>query len=139
VGSTNNTDKVSNFSNYGWGVDVLAPGEQILSTFPGNKYQGFDGTSFSCPLTAGVAALIKTLHPTWTPQMIRQQITSTNVKAASITLYTVQVNTGNDPLSTLLKNCASSTDKFFLLTSADQMVATFNQIGTALSNLRVAQ
>ena len=69
----------------------------------------------------------------------RQQITCNNVKAAGITLYTVQVNTGSDPLSTLLKNCASSTDKFFLLKSADQMVATFNQIGTALSNLRVAQ
>jgi Flp pilus assembly protein TadG len=69
----------------------------------------------------------------------RQQITCNNVKAAGITLYTVQVNTGNDPTSQLLKNCASSQDKFFLLTSADQMVATFQQIGTALSNLRVAQ
>lgn len=68
----------------------------------------------------------------------RQQITCNNVKAAGITLYTVQVNTGNDPLSTLLKNCASSTDKFFLLTSADQMVATFNQIGTTLTKLRLA-
>jgi Mg-chelatase subunit ChlD len=69
----------------------------------------------------------------------RQQITCNNVKAAGITLYTVQVNTGSDPTSTLLQNCASSSDKFFLLKSADQMVATFNQIGTALSNLRVAQ
>jgi Flp pilus assembly protein TadG len=69
----------------------------------------------------------------------RQQITCNNVKAAGITLYTVQVNTGSDPTSLLLKNCASSQDKFFLLTSADQMVATFNQIGTALSNLRVVQ
>jgi Flp pilus assembly protein TadG len=69
----------------------------------------------------------------------RQQITCNNVKAAGITVYTVQVNTGGDPVSTLLQNCASGSDKFFLLTSADQMVATFNQIGTALSNLRVAQ
>ena len=68
----------------------------------------------------------------------RQEITCNNVKTAGITVYTVQVNTGNDPLSTLLKNCASGTDKFFLLTSADQMIATFNQIGTALTNLRVA-
>ena len=40
---------------------------------------------------------------------------------------------------TLLKNCASSTDKFFLLTSANAIITTFNQIGTALSNLRVAK
>jgi hypothetical protein len=50
----------------------------------------------------------------------------------------VQVNTGNDPTSTLLKNCASDSSKFFLLTSANQMVTTFNQIGTALSNLRLS-
>jgi Flp pilus assembly protein TadG len=69
----------------------------------------------------------------------RQATTCANVKAAGITLYTVQVNTGGDPTSTLLQTCASTSDKFFLLTSASQMVSTFSQIGTALSNLRIAQ
>jgi hypothetical protein len=47
---------------------------------------------------------------------------------------------GGGPLtSTLLQNCASSTDKSYLLTSADQMTATFNTIGTNLTKLRVAQ
>jgi Flp pilus assembly protein TadG len=69
----------------------------------------------------------------------RQQLTCSNIKAANITLYAIQVNTGGDPLSALLKNCASTPDKFFLLTSANQIVTTFNQIGTALSNLRVAK
>ena len=69
----------------------------------------------------------------------RQQKTCDNIKAAGITLYTVQVNTGSDPTSTLLQNCASTASKFFLLKSADQMIATFNQIGTALSQLRIAQ
>jgi Flp pilus assembly protein TadG len=68
----------------------------------------------------------------------REQKTCDNIKAAGITLYTVQVNTGGDPTSTLLRNCASDTGKFFLLTSANEIVATFNQIGTALSNLRLA-
>lgn len=68
----------------------------------------------------------------------RQQKTCDNVKAAGITLYTVQVNTTGDPTSTLLQNCASDANKFFLLTSASEMVTTFNQIGTALSNLRLA-
>jgi hypothetical protein len=65
--------------------------------------------------------------------------TCANIKAAGITIYTIQVNTGGDPTSTLLKNCASDAKKFFLLTSANQMVATFNQIGTNLSNLRVSK
>jgi hypothetical protein len=38
-----------------------------------------------------------------------------------------------------LTNCASSLDKFFMLTTASQIVTTFNTIGTSLSQLRVAR
>jgi hypothetical protein len=65
--------------------------------------------------------------------------TCANIKAAGITIYAVQVNTGGDPTSTLLQNCASSSDKFFLLTSASQIITTFDAIGTNLSKLRIAQ
>jgi Flp pilus assembly protein TadG len=65
--------------------------------------------------------------------------TCANIKAAGITIYTIQVNTGGDPTSTLLRNCASDTSKFFLLTSASQIVTTFQQIGTNLTQLRVAK
>lgn len=65
--------------------------------------------------------------------------TCANIKAAGITIYSVQVNTGGDPTSTLLQNCASSPDKFFLLTSASQIITTFDTIGTNLSKLRLAQ
>jgi len=69
----------------------------------------------------------------------RQALTCTNAKAAGITLYTIQVNTGGDPTSTLLQNCASTSDKFYLLTSASQIITAFTQIGTDLSQLRVAK
>jgi len=69
----------------------------------------------------------------------RQQILCNNVKAAGITIYTVQVNTDGDPTSTLLQNCASDSSKFFLLTSSTGIVTTFNQIGTALSALRITR
>jgi hypothetical protein len=49
------------------------------------------------------------------------------------------VNTGGDPTSTLLQNCASGSDKFFMLTSASQIVSVFNQIGTNLTKLRIAR
>jgi len=68
----------------------------------------------------------------------RQQKTCNNIKDAGLTVYTVQVNTGGDATSTLLQNCASDPGKFFLLTSAGQIVATFGQIGTSLSKLRLA-
>jgi hypothetical protein len=81
----------------------------------------------------------------------RQKMTCDNIHAGKITLYTVQVNTGGDPTSTLLQNCAGSwsadlksdkypdPDKFFLLTSSSEIITTFNQIGTSLSNLRAAK
>jgi uncharacterized protein YegL len=68
----------------------------------------------------------------------REQKTCDNVKAAGVTVYTVQVNTGSDPTSTLLQNCATDSSKFFLLTSSVEIVTTFGQIGTALTNLRLA-
>src|SRR5450830_1101712 len=55
------------------------------------------------------------------------------------------VNTGGDPTSTLLQNCASSpgkypdSKKFFLLTSSSQILTVFTQIGTELSQLRIAK
>ena len=69
----------------------------------------------------------------------REQLTCNNIKAAGVTLYTIQVNTGGDPTSTLLRNCASSSDKFYLLTSASQIMTVFTQIGTNLTQLRVAK
>jgi len=77
----------------------------------------------------------------------RMALTCANAKApgSDIVIYTVQVNTGGDPLQTTLRDCASpdSTQptgpKFFMLTSGDQVVTTFNQIGTSLSKLRLAQ
>lgn len=66
-------------------------------------------------------------------------MTCDNIKAAGITLYTIQVNTSGDPTSTLLQKCASGSDKFFLLTSANEIVTTFNTIGTNLSKLYVAK
>jgi Flp pilus assembly protein TadG len=69
----------------------------------------------------------------------RQATTCSNIKAAGITLYTIQVNTDGDPTSSLLQNCASDSSKFFLLTSASQIVTTFQAIGTNLTQLRIAQ
>jgi hypothetical protein len=68
----------------------------------------------------------------------RQETTCDNVKEAGILVYTVQVNTGGDPTSDLLRDCASDKNKFFELTSADQMVTTFNTISTQLGRLFVA-
>lgn len=65
--------------------------------------------------------------------------TCANVKAAGITIYTIHVNTSGDPTSTLLKNCASGNDKFWTVTSSSQLASVFSEIGTNLSQLRIAK
>lgn len=59
------TDTKNPRSNYGWGIDISAPGSDILSTFPGNKYAYMSGTSMATPNAAAVAALIWSKHPSW--------------------------------------------------------------------------
>jgi Flp pilus assembly protein TadG len=65
--------------------------------------------------------------------------TCANIKAAGITIYTLQVNTGGDPTSTLLQNCASDSSKFYLVTSASDIAGAFSSIGSELTKLRVAK
>lgn len=79
VGATTSSDGAASFGNYGHSVSVFAPGAGILSTdYPGNAaYAPEDGTSFSSPLTAGVAGLVFSQHPTWMPQFVARQIIQT--------------------------------------------------------------
>jgi Flp pilus assembly protein TadG len=60
------------------------------------------------------------------------------IKADAITIYSVQVNTGGDPTSSMLRDCASSPAKFFILTDANAIVSTFDAIGVELSKLRLS-
>src|SRR5439155_5552977 len=69
----------------------------------------------------------------------RTQLGCTNIKAAGITLYTLQVNTDSDPTSTMLQQCASSPSNFFLLKTSGEIVTTFKQLGSNLAQLHIAK
>ncbi len=83
VGASNwNAKKlIAPFSNFGKDqVDVFAPGMDIYSTVPDSKYASFDGTSMASPVTAGVAALIRSYYPSLTAAQVKQCITEGTVK-----------------------------------------------------------
>ena len=74
VASTESNDSLSWFSNYGDGVDVAAPGGQILSTAPSDQYATFSGTSMATPHVAGLAAFLWAAAPSKTLAQIRAAI-----------------------------------------------------------------
>ena len=76
VGATaKDSRRRASFSNYGKMVNVFAPGVDIITTAVNDKYtSSARGTSFSTPLVAGVAALVKTRYPDISPDALREQI-----------------------------------------------------------------
>ena len=63
-GPVDNSHLTADFSNYSKkGVDVFAPGVGIYSTLPGSTYGNESGTSMASPVTAGVAAVLKSYFP----------------------------------------------------------------------------
>lgn len=53
--------KETDFTNYGKGANVSAPGKGIVSSVPTNQYAVFDGTSMAAPIVAGTIALMKSI------------------------------------------------------------------------------
>ncbi len=77
VCAVNNEDKKTSFSNYGDGIDVSAPGDNILTTTWDNSYTCVDGTSIATGFVSGLAGLILSQHPTWNKDKVYQKIIAT--------------------------------------------------------------
>lgn len=88
------------FSNYGREkVDVFAPGDQILSTIPGDDYESNSGTSMAAPVVSGLAALLMAYYPELTAGDVRRIILE------SATRYADQqvVRPGSEPEQTRVR------------------------------------
>jgi type VII secretion-associated serine protease mycosin len=82
VGATNHSNAITSFSNYGWAVDIAAPGLDITSTAlddppSRDSYAKESGTSFSSPIVAGVAALVRGRSPGLTQSQVVTQLLTT--------------------------------------------------------------
>jgi subtilisin family serine protease len=85
VGGSNLGNSVSIYSNYGIGLDMVAPAVNIKSTSFNNGYQSYNGNSFAAPQVTGVAALMLSVNPTLTPIQIRDTLRSTCTKLSGYT------------------------------------------------------
>ncbi|MGW1107584.1 type VII secretion-associated serine protease mycosin [Streptomyces sp. NPDC002540] len=77
VASSDRNNERAPFSQAGEFVGVAAPGVDIVSTVPGNGQCTDNGTSFSAPYVAGVAALMRAKYPKWTAAQIVARIEQT--------------------------------------------------------------
>ena len=77
VGASDRNNERAAFSQYGDFVDIAAPGVDMLSTVPKGGQCVDNGTSFSSPYVAGIAALLVGAHPKWSAKQIRARIEQT--------------------------------------------------------------
>ncbi|PID21746.1 hypothetical protein CSV61_08580 [Sporosarcina sp. P3] len=77
VGATDQQNRRASFSNYNSYVDVVAPGVGVYTTALTNTYKQASGTSFSSPIVAGAAALVKSLQPDASPAQVKAYLEGT--------------------------------------------------------------
>ncbi|MBX3427239.1 MAG: S8 family serine peptidase [Pirellulales bacterium] len=78
VAASDPYDRLASFSNYGsTAVDLAAPGDDIISTLPGDQYGYRDGTSMATPHVSGVAALVLARSPDLSASEVREAILNT--------------------------------------------------------------
>lgn len=90
VAATDHKDELPSFSSYGaTTVHLAAPGEDIYSLLPGNRYRSFGGTSMATPHVAGTASLILTRYPQATNAQVKARLMESSDPLAALDHKTV--------------------------------------------------
>jgi len=129
VGSTSLTDQDSEFSNFGDAiVRIAAPGEQLITAYPGNHYAAASGTSFSTALISGGMSLLLQATPGMTPteaaEFIRRgAVKNQNLKLGQgrVDLFEAMRGRGSSPTGTAA-NAAPSASNDLITTNEDTQV-----------------
>ncbi|MCB0406552.1 MAG: S8 family serine peptidase [Bdellovibrionales bacterium] len=95
VAASNSSDGKPSWSNYGRAiVDLAAPGDQIMSTVPNNKYQNLSGTSMATPLVSGLVGLLASQMPEITGAQARSLIQTTGANVNIETACNCRIDAG---------------------------------------------
>ena len=122
VGATDKNDEVLPDSSRGPASiktvkpDVVAPGKNIISTWPGGGYQSRSGTSMACPHVSGTVALMLQMHPDWTPDEIKMALRNTAVNLG----YSINIQ-GYGRIDALEAITLSEAPPIAIITTSDEV------------------
>ncbi|MDR2962687.1 MAG: S8 family serine peptidase [Bacteroidales bacterium] len=140
VGAISVNGARASFSNYGTTLDVVAPGDNILSTVLYNGMGTMSGTSMATPHVAGVAALVLSVNPNLTAQQVRDIIESTAQKVGG---YTYQSTTNrpngtwNNQMGYGLVNAYAAVQKSQCTVNLFSQTITANRTVTSCGDINV--
>ena len=114
LASSYGSNMVASFSNYGKiNVDVFAPGDNVYSTMPNNKYDYQGGTSMASPAVAGVAALVLSQYPSLSVTQVKRIIIESGLSTKASVII------GGDP---------SNSKSFSTISKSGKMVNAYNAL-----------
>jgi subtilisin family serine protease len=130
VSATTSADTMASFSSFGSFVDLSAPGQDITTAYPGGSYVTISGTSFSSPLTAGVAALALSRNPALSNAQINSLLVS-NADDLGATGHDIYFGAGRLNAARVVAAAAPVVD-----TTAPATSVTNPKNGASISGLR---
>ena len=134
VAATDGSDQLTSFSHFGaLTVDLGAPGQDIMSTTPGNTYQEFSGTSMAAPHVSGSAALLWAQNPNLTVQQVKNLLMLNGDFSSGLINHTLsgrRLNVGNS-FQALLEGDTTAPGTVTGFTISSQSGRTLNLSWTA--------
>ncbi len=149
VANTNSKDSVSVSSNYGYNIDVCAPGTGIYSTYPVNSYKSLSGTSMASPCAAGAAAIVKSFYSSYTALQVgeRLKITCDNIDPFNTSIYTNKLGAGRVNLFNALtqnatpaivmtvRNETDNNDNLFMINDTIRITGSYTNFFSPTTNV----
>jgi serine protease len=152
VAATDNFDLKWVQSNYGYKIDICAPGVNVYSTWVNSGYTSSSGTSMAAPVVSGVAALVLSQFPNLTALQIGEQLKNTAdsieylssnsdfvgyLGAGRVNLFRALSLSNNPAVQITQHQFSDNNDNVFINSDTVRLTATFKNYLSNSSNLLV--